>query len=276
MTKNHDMIDTGDRYSLKRLVDIVARLRGEGGCPWDRKQTHESIKPHLVEEAYEVVEAIDDRDMNGLVEELGDVLLHIVFHSQLAAEEGQFDVRDVIKAIEEKMIRRHPHVFGDASVSGTDEVLRNWERIKQEESSGHDGPHDDAPNGILGKVPKSLPALMRAHKAQSMASRVGFDWIRAQDAIDKVSEEMSEFRAAMEKGDSAGIAEELGDLLFAIVNVARHLGVDPEVSLMNTVDKFIRRFNYIEAGASEQGVRVEDMTLEQMDALWDEAKRMER
>ncbi|HHY47633.1 MAG TPA: nucleoside triphosphate pyrophosphohydrolase [Firmicutes bacterium] len=270
------MTGNQDRYSLKRLVDIVARLRGEGGCPWDRKQTHESIKPHLIEEAYEVVEAIDTHDMHGLVEELGDVLLHVVFHSQLASEEGRFDVGDVIKAIEDKMIRRHPHVFGDASVSGADEVLRNWERIKQEESSGADGSHDEAPDGILGRLPKSLPALMRAHKAQSMASRVGFDWTRAQDAMQKVSEELKEFRAAMDEGDSASIAEELGDLLFAIVNVARHLGVDPEVSLMNTVDKFVRRFTYIEASASGRGVRLEDMSLDQMDELWDEAKRMER
>lgn len=264
---NHGNGMSSDKYSLDKLSDIVARLRGEGGCPWDRKQTHESIKPHIVEEAYEVVDAIDSHDTQALIEELGDVLLHVVFHSQLGSEEGAFNLGDVIHAIQDKMIRRHPHVFGDATVKSTDEVLRNWERIKQDEASQE--------TGILAKVPRSLPALMRAHKVQEMAARVGFDWAQAKDAFEKVVEETNELREAMDSKNREGISEELGDLLFAIVNVARHLGVQPELSLMDTVDKFIKRFSFIEAQAKDMGMHVEDMTLKQMDSLWDKAKESE-
>lgn len=252
-------------YSLERLVEIVAELRGEHGCPWDKAQTHESIKANLVEEAYEVVDAIDAGDSEALCEELGDVLLHVVFHSQIAKEDGEFNINDVIRAVIDKMIRRHPHVFGDENVSCEREVLRNWERIKQEEK-------DKA--SIFTGIPRALPSLMKAYKVQEKAARVGFDWESADGAWAKIHEELQELREAVEGADKARVAEEVGDLLFAVVNVARHLDIDPELALKGTTDKFLARFKYIEARAGEIGKAVEEMSLEEMDSLWEECKRL--
>ncbi|MGE5592974.1 MAG: nucleoside triphosphate pyrophosphohydrolase [Betaproteobacteria bacterium] len=262
--------DANGRYSLAPLVEIMRRLRGEGGCPWDRKQTHESLRSYVVEEAYEVVQAIDDNDDGELCEELGDLLLQVAFHSQIASEAGRFDVGDVIEGIVSKLIRRHPHVFGDVDARDSETVLRNWERIKQRERSDEAG----EPASVLDNVAGAMPALMRALKVQAKASRVGFDWPDVSGAIAKVREEMHELEEAREAGDQARIAEEIGDVLFAFVNVARFLKVDPEIALGRTVDKFIARFKHIEARAGENNRRMEDMTLDEMDSLWEEAKRV--
>ncbi|MCR4403088.1 MAG: nucleoside triphosphate pyrophosphohydrolase [Firmicutes bacterium] len=256
-----------DEYSLAPLVAIMRRLRGEGGCPWDRKQTHESLRSYVVEEAYEVVQAIDDRDDDELCEELGDLLLQVAFHSQIASESGRFDVADVIRGVVEKLIRRHPHVFGDVEAKDSKTVLRNWERIKQRERKDESGE-----GSILDNIAGAMPALMRALKVQSKASRVGFDWPDVSGALAKVREEMDELEEARRTDDRARVAEEVGDVLFALVNVARFLKVDPEIALGRTVDKFISRFKHIEMRACEAKRRVEDMTLDEMDSLWEEAK----
>ncbi len=258
-----------DRYSLAPLVEIMRRLRGKGGCPWDRKQTHESLGTYLVEEAYEVVQSIDDKDCEGLCEELGDVLLQVAFHSQIASEAGKFDITDVIDGIVAKLVRRHPHVFGDAEAKDSEAVLRNWERIKQREKA------DAANHGrvsVVDHVARAMPALMRATKVQAKASRVGFDWPDVRGPLEKVREEMAELEKARQSDDRAAISEELGDILFAIVNVARFLKVDPEIALGKTVDKFIDRFKHIESRASESRRELGEMTPEEMDALWEEAK----
>ena len=261
---------TNDRYSLAPLVEIMRKLRGEGGCPWDRKQTHESLRTYVVEEAYEVVQAIDDRDDEELCEELGDLLLQVAFHSQIASESGRFDVGDVIRGIVEKLIRRHPHVFGDVEAKDSKTVLRNWERIKQRERADEEG----EPGSILDNIAGAMPALMRALKVQAKASRVGFDWPDVTGALEKVREEMDELEQARKAGDKARMAEEVGDVLFAFVNVARFLKVDPEIALGRAVDKFIARFKHIEMRAGEANRRIEDMTLDEMDSLWEEAKEL--
>lgn len=257
-----------DQYSLAQLVEIMRRLRGAGGCPWDRKQTHESLRTYVVEEAYEVVQAIDDRDDEELCEELGDLLLQVAFHSQIASESGRFDVGDVIRGVVEKLIRRHPHVFGDVEAKDSKTVLRNWERIKQRERKDESG----ETGSILDNIAGAMPALMRALKVQSKASRVGFDWPDVSGALAKVREEMDELEQARRTDDKARVAEEIGDVLFALVNVARFFKVDPEIALGRTVDKFISRFKHIEMRACEANRRVEDMTLDEMDSLWEEAK----
>lgn len=256
--------DKLSRMSLSRLVEIVERLRGEGGCPWDRKQTHQSLKPQLVEEAYEVVDAIDSGDPGALAEELGDILLHVVFHSQLAKEKGQFDITDVIDGIVEKMIRRHPHVFGGEEVDSTKEVLRNWERMKQEEKG-------DSPS-VMDGIPEALPALIAAFKVQAKAARLGFDWRKVEDVIAKVNEEIAEFGEALDSGNRDSMEDEMGDLLFAVVNLARFCEVDPELALRRTLKKFISRFKHIEEYAASHGIEIEDMSLEEMDAIWEAAK----
>ncbi|HOL50842.1 MAG TPA: nucleoside triphosphate pyrophosphohydrolase [Bacillota bacterium] len=256
------------RYPADKLVEIMSRLRGEDGCPWDRKQTSSSLKPYVIEEAYEVVEAIDRQDPNLLCEELGDLLLQVVFHCQIAREEGAFDFNDVVEAICAKLVRRHPHVFGDVEADDAGTVLRNWERIKQKEKESSNG----APASILDEVPRYLPALMQAVKIQDKASRVGFDWECPEDAAAKVWEETEELREAMADGEMAKVEEELGDLLFAVVNVARLMKIDPEEALRRTNSKFASRFKFIEHRADENGVALEEMTLAEMDAIWDEAK----
>ena len=249
------------------LMEIMARLRGKNGCPWDRDQTHESIKPYLVEEAYEVLEAIDEQDLAKLKEELGDLMLQIVFHARMAEDAGAFSMQDVLTAINEKLLRRHPHVFGELKAETAQEVLFNWEQIKQAERHKL---NDRA--SVLDGVPRELPALLRAHRLQEKASRVGFDWTEAQEVFRKVEEELAELRAAMDGREADRVEAELGDLLFALVNLSRFLAVNPEEALRKTIARFIARFRYIEEELSRRGRSLRQATLEEMDALWAEAK----
>jgi len=252
--------------SFDRLIQIMARLRGEGGCPWDREQTHQTLKPYLVEETYEVLDAIDSGDPQSLKSELGDLLLQVVFHAQMADEEGRFNMDDVIDAISEKLIRRHPHVFADSDADTSAKVLDQWEKIKLSEKE-----HEKR-ESVLDGVPRSMPALLRAMRLQRKAGSVGFDWESAEGAFGKMDEELREFRAAFAENDAEKMEEELGDLLFSLVNVARLIEVDPEDALTKTISKFTERFGYIERKIGESGRAINDVSLEEMDALWNEAK----
>ncbi len=252
-------------YDVNDLVGIVRILRAPGGCPWDAEQTHESIRRNFVEEAYEAVEAIDEKNAAHLREELGDVLLQVALHAQIEAETGSFDLDGVADGICKKLIFRHPHVFGDVTVSGSGEVLSNWEDLKREEKGQNT--HTDA----LEAVARSLPALWRAEKVQKKAKKAGFDWPDIAGALDKLSEELSEFKTAVD--EQSNVEEELGDLIFSAVNAARFAKVDPEEALTKATDKFISRFAKVEALAHSQGQQLENMTLAQLDKLWEEAKR---
>ena len=271
-----------------KVVEIMAALRAPNGCPWDRRQTHESLKPYLLEEAYEVIETIDQRDKQKLREELGDVLLQVLFHSQIAAEAGSFTVEDVIETLTTKLIRRHPHVFGNSNqmgeVSNSEQVLTQWEDIKraEREAAGNT-------QSALDGVPKTLPALLRAYQIQARAARVGFDWPQSEagfeQIIAKVAEEIGELREALASNPARTESEfhlsntseeleaELGDLLFSLVNLARFLKTNPEEALRRATNRFIDRFHLVEAQAADQGRSLKDMTLAEMDKLWDEAKR---
>lgn len=246
----------------------MSRLRSEDGCPWDKVQTHESLKPYLIEETYEVIEAIDEKDPIKLKEELGDLLLQIVFHAQIAGDDGEFDINDVVEKISSKMISRHPHVFGDAKFDTPEEVTRQWQERKREEGKLRDS--------ALEGVPKELPSLLRAQRLQSRAAKVGFDWANVDDVFGKLDEELKEFREAIEKKDCNEIEDELGDIFFVLVNISRFVGVNAEEALRKTISKFISRFRYIEMKAADGGRRLTDMTLEEMDSLWDEAKKGEK
>ena len=262
-----------DEEAITRLKEIVAILRIE--CPWDKKQTHETLRSCMIEEAYEVVEAINVQNDENLEEELGDVMLQIVFHSNLAEEKNRFNLTDVINKECEKMIRRHPHVFlqenSNNDINSIDKVLEKWENIKAAEKQ------TQTAMSRMDSVPRALPALTRATKIQKRAAEVGFDWDDISGALDKVKEETEEvIQADRQKDSSEHIAEELGDLLFAVVNVARFLKVDPEEALDSATRKFIRRFSYVEQQSLACGKQLENMSLEEMDELWDEAKRLER
>lgn len=254
--------------AVDRLDRIIRLLRSEQGCPWDKEQTHESLKPCLVEEAYEVVEAIDNKDPGNLEEELGDVLLQVIFHGQLGEEAEEFDLRSVANRVCEKMIRRHPHVFSNIRAETIDTVLEKWENMKRKEKRG-------SWTESLEGVPKALPALLRSYKVQAKAAEAGFDWDHVADAFRKVEEETRELLDIHETGDPVRIKEELGDILFAVVNVARFLRVDPEEALNFTSQKFIRRFGFVEESAGKMGLELQAMTLAEMDKLWEEAKRQE-
>ena len=253
-----------DSYGVKDLEEIVRLLRAPGGCPWDAEQTHQSIRRNFLEEAYEAVEAIDEGSPEHLKEELGDVLLQVALHAQMEREEGRFDLDGVADGICKKLIFRHPHVFGDVAVSGTGEVLSNWEALKRQEKG--QATNTDA----LEAVARALPALWRAEKVQKKARKAGFDWPDVSGALDKLSEELEELKTAAAEGTN--VAEELGDLLFSAVNAARFLKVDPEDALNGATDKFIGRFRKVEAQAAAQGKAMEDMGLEELDALWERAK----
>ena len=249
--------------AFDELVDVMARLRRKDGCPWDREQSHESLKPYIIEETYEVLDAIDRKDDDELREELGDLLLQIVFHAQIAAEQSRFTIDDVATAIVEKLKRRHPHVFGNVEVEDSREVLRNWEEIKKEEGK----------NSVLDGVPDGLPALLKAQRIQEKVRRVGFDWEEIGGAFAKVHEEIDELDRAVKEGDQAGIEDEFGDILFSLVNVARFLDINAEESLRQTTRKVSNRFQYIEKRIAQKGERpIEEYSLEELDALWDEAK----
>ncbi len=252
-----------------RFVELIARLRAPGGCPWDREQTHESVKPMTIEEAYEVGHAIDEGDDEELLGELGDLLLQVVFHANIAEERGAFRLKQVIGRVSDKMVRRHPHVFGGDSASTPGEVLRSWEAIKAQEREAKG--KDDA--SMLDSVHKGLPAVMEAFQMTTKVSRVGFDWREADGALLKLDEEVLELREAIRaKADHRAVAEEVGDLLFVAVNVARLTGVDPESALKAANRKFRRRFRHIEERLRADGRRPADSTLDEMDRLWDEAK----
>lgn len=253
-----------DAYDVGDLARIVSILRAPGGCPWDREQTHQSIRQNMLEEAYEACEAIDQADTDHLKEELGDVLLQVALHAQMEKESGSFTLDDVADGICKKLIFRHPHVFGDVHADDTNQALNTWDAMKRVEKS------QTTYTDTLQAVARSLPALWRAEKVQKKAKKAGFDWPDAQGAVDKLSEETGELKAAMTgQGD---VAEELGDLLFACVNVSRFLGVDAEAALTAATDKFIRRFALVEEKAAAQGRDMKELSLSQLDALWDSAK----
>ncbi len=266
----------GKRADIQKLVDLVARLRGENGCPWDREQTRESLKPMLIEEAYEVLDALDGASPSELKEELGDLLFQVVFHAQIASEKDEFQLADIIDRLHDKMVRRHPHVFGDANLRTSEDVLKNWEDIKAAEKGVTSSTNPGSEKSLLDGIPSKLPALHTAYQMTAKASRVGFDWPRLEDVIAKLHEECSELMEARERKDKRRIADEVGDLLFVVVNIARFLGIDPETALRRSNKKFDRRFREVEAGIKRQGREMKDATLAEMDALWEEAKKSEK
>ncbi len=246
------------------LIRVVAALRAPDGCPWDREQTHESLKPHLLEETYEALEAIDSGNPAALREELGDLLLQVLMHSQIASERGAFDIEGVIEYLTEKLISRHPHVFGTAHAETAEQVLKNWDKTKQAQTGRE---------SVLEGVPRAMPALARAQELSKRAARVGFEWDSIYGVLDKLREEEAELRHAIDSGDPARIASELGDLLFTVVNIARHAKVDAEDALRTMVDRFTRRFRWMEAEAARQGRPLESLSAEEWEALWQQAKQ---
>ncbi len=259
-------IEQKDRYTTEDLLFIMKALRSEQGCPWDREQTHRSIRTSLIEETYEAVEAIDNEDDGALCEELGDVLLQVVFHAEMAAEDDRFCYDDVVDGICKKLIVRHPHVFGDVKAEDASAVLKTWDAVKRQTKG------NAAQSTLLRNLPRSLPALMRAAKVQDRAARVGFDWPTVDGALAALASETEELKDAIDKGNQAHIEEEFGDLLFSAVNVSRFLKTDAELSLAAATDKFIRRFTRVESLAAERGIDMQAASLEELDALWDIAK----
>ncbi|NEU32550.1 nucleoside triphosphate pyrophosphohydrolase [bacterium LRH843] len=252
-----------------KLREVIATLRGPDGCPWDKKQTHQSLKKYLLEETYEVLEAIDDEDDEHLIEELGDVLLQVMLHAQIGEDDGYFSIRDVIQGITEKMVRRHPHVFAERSVHDADEVVQNWEAIKQQEKGGQ------AHLSIFSSIPKGLPALMEAMNIQKKAADVGFDWEEAAPMWMKLQEEIGEFMVEVKAGNKREMGQEFGDVLFVLVNLARFYKIDAEEALLSTNQKFKRRFSYIEEAVAASGQKLTEMGLEELDRLWEQAKKVE-
>ena len=265
-----NMVDTAsfDDVDIQPLVDVMRTLREPGGCPWDREQTHASIRSNMIEEVYEYLEAVDAEDTEGMREELGDILMQIVFHARMAEEAGRFDLQDVIDEVVDKLIRRHPHVFGETKVAGSDEVLVNWEAIKKTEKTER--------KHVLDGVTQGLPALLRAYKLQSKAAKVGFDWPDVKGVWDKVQEELVELQEALASGDRAAAENELGDVLFALVNYARHQKIEPEVALNGTNNRFAKRFAHVESCVEVSGKAWQDFSLDELDQFWDEAKRLEK
>lgn len=249
---------------LEELVKVVDKLRGPKGCPWDKEQTRDSLKPYLVEELYELLDAIDENDPENIKEELGDLLFQIVIHCRLAKEDGLFEINDVIENIVKKMVKRHPHVFGSRNFDTPGEVTKWWEEHKQRE--------EKKTKSLIGGVPKTLPSLLRAQKLQDKASRAGFDWDNIEDVFNKLDEEIVEFKRALDNKDHGNVEDELGDMLFVLVRISNYVGVNPEDALKKTISKFILRFNHIESRAAERGRDVSDMKLPEMEALWNEAK----
>jgi len=254
-----------ERYGYEDLLEIIRLLRSEDGCPWDKVQTHRSIRRGMLEEAYEAAEAIDRDDTAMMVEELGDVLMQVVFHADIASDEGRFTMEDVCDTVVKKLLYRHPHVFGDAHEDSPESVLVSWDKLKRAEKG------QATTADALDAVARSLPGLWRAEKLQKKAADAGFDWPDINGALDKLDEETAELRRAADSGQ--GVAEELGDVLFAAVKVGRFAGVDPEEAIAATCEKFIHRFRAVEAGAAKQGRSLKDLTPDELNALWDEAKR---
>jgi MazG family protein len=258
---------------FEKLCEIVAKLRAPGGCPWDREQTHESLLPALIEEAYEVAGAVRANDTVNFREELGDLLLLVVMHAKIAQESDRFDIGGVLQDVTEKLIRRHPHVFGDSDARDSGAVLKQWESIKRAEKAGKPGRETHGAAGhYLDDLPVALPALMRAQKAQSKAARVNFDWAEARDVIAKVEEEIQELKQAVLEQDRKSIEEEVGDLLFAVVNLARKCKIDAESALQSATDKFVARFNRLENELTARGKKLGDVDLAEMDEVWNQIK----
>lgn len=255
------------KFFLNDLIGVMTKLRSQDGCPWDREQTHESLRRYIIEEAYEVIEAIEDDDLWGLEEELGDLLLQVVFHSEIANENGYFDMNDVITGIYDKMIRRHPHVFSDTDVEDSDEVLVNWEAIKNEEKS------EETVSESIENIAKSFPPILRAEKIMKKIAKVGFDYPDVQGALDKVHEEVDEMIHAIETGDENHALEELGDVLFAVIDLARKLKFDPSEALTQTSDKVVARFSYVESNILAENKLLSEVSVEMMDKLWQNAKK---
>lgn len=255
-----------DNYEFSDLIDIMAYLRSDEGCVWDKDQNHDSLKKYLIEETYEVLEVIDLKDKKRLCEELGDLLLQVIFHAQIAKEDGEFNINDVITAVCRKMILRHTHVFGDDKAETPDEVVDNWEAIKKKEKGVKNH------TSLLKDVPSNLPSLMRSYKVQQKAAQIGFDWEDIEDAFNKVDEEIKELRDVYKSKNVERITDEIGDVFFSLVNVCRFLKIQPELALTSTIKKFIERFEYIEEKSSVAGKKLEDMELSEMDELWNEAK----
>lgn len=253
-----------EKYGFDDLIDIMAILRSEKGCPWDREQDHKSIRRNFIEETYEVIEAIDNEDTELLKEELGDVMLQIAFHAQMEKERGTFDIDEVTDGICQKLIVRHPHVFGDVRADTSQQVLTNWDEIKKQTKG------QSTQTEVLEHIPRVLPALMRSFKVQQKAAKVGFDWPEVGGALEKTHEELNELEDAIREGDAQHTTEELGDLLFSVVNIARFVDAEPEEALTAACDKFIRRFAQVEKLAGDRDMR--DMTIDELDKLWDKAK----
>jgi MazG family protein len=265
----HENSSNGAGPKFQRLVEIMSRLRAPGGCPWDREQTFDSIKPYTLEETYEVLDAVDRRDWDELRVELGDFMLQAVFFAQMASEEKLFDIGDSLDAISEKLVRRHPHVFADETAETGDDVKKRWDEIKTQERKLK----VDAPQGLLASVPRALPALVEAQQITSRAARAGFDWSNTDQVLAKLEEERLEFAEARERGSQDQIEDELGDLLFVLVNVARFVKVDPEQALRRTNTKFRERFGHVERRLAAQGKEVNGTPIDELEALWQEAKR---
>jgi MazG family protein len=258
-------MDQSESDHFRKLCEIVARLRAPGGCPWDREQTHESLLPAVIEEAYEVAEAARTKNDAHFREELGDLLLLVVMQAEIARESGRFDIADVVREVSEKLVRRHPHVFGKSDARDTGAVLRQWEAIKRDER--------ESDSHYLASLPGALPALMRAQKAQSKVARVNFDWSEVRDVIAKVEEELGEMKQAIAEQDGQSIQDEIGDLLFAVVNLARKCKLDAESALQTATDKFVARFNRLEDELRARGKRLGDVDLAEMEAIWDAIKK---
>lgn len=248
-----------------RLLDVLDNLREK--CPWDAKQTNDSLRPNTIEEVYELSEALLNDDVDNIKKELGDVLLHVAFYSKIASEKGHFDIADVCNSLADKLIFRHPHIYGNVDASTPDQVSKNWEEIKLKEKGGN--------KTVLSGVPSSLPSLVKSCRIQEKAANVGFDWEKKEDVWDKVREEADEVECEIKKGNKETLEEEFGDLLFAVVNAARLYGVNPDTALEKTNKKFINRFNYIEKKSSEKGKKLKEMTLDEMEILWNDAKKLE-
>ena len=258
------------KYTYEDLLNIIARLRGENGCAWDKEQTHESLVPNIIEESYELVEAIQNKDMPNLKEELGDVLMQVVMQGQIASEANEFSMEDVVDGIAKKLVYRHPHVFKEGhQTNSTEEILKNWEILKKQEKN------QKSQTEAMDQVARALPALMRAYKVQKKAAEVGFTWSEYEPIIDKILEEIEELKVEIKKGQLGKVNEELGDVLFSIVNLSYFLEINPEFALTNSTEKFINRFRYIENSAFAKGKQLSQMTLEEMDQLWNECKKVE-
>ena len=253
--------------SFRKLIEIVDTLMGENGCPWDNVQTRESLKPYLVEETYEVLEALDTNDPDQIKDELGDLLYQILFHSKISSKSNEFDIKDVLDNLKEKMVRRHPHVFKEGQINTPDQVIERWEEIKKEEKT-----HSNHPS-ILDSVPKQLPSLLKAQKLQKKAAKEGFDWDEISDVFDKLDEEIAEFKSAVLEGKDTDIQSELGDILFVLVNIAKFKKIDAEEALRSTNNKFIKRFQHIEQEVAKQGKTLKETSLEDMERHWQNAKK---